>query len=243
MKHYRGYYILGLVFLLGLWQGAAIVLGSEILLPGPGPVIRRLAALAFRGRFLRALFASLARLALSLAIAVPAGIALGLCSGLDRRAAAFFQPLFSLVSATPVMAMILIAYLWFGSERTPVFTAILVVLPIVAANVAEGVKAVDSELKDLFFVFALPRKAQIFSLYLPAIAPFIAGGLRSGLALCWKALIAAEVLVQPARALGTGMQDAKAHLETAELFAWTAAVIIAAALSEWALGALLKRRH
>ncbi|MDR2078733.1 MAG: hypothetical protein LBP74_03295, partial [Treponema sp.] len=41
-----------------------------------------------------------------------------------------------------------------------------------------------------------------------------------------------EVLVQPLLALGTGMQRAKAQLETPELFAWTMVAVIAAAFSE-----------
>jgi NitT/TauT family transport system permease protein len=68
--------------------------------------------------------------------------------------------------------------------------------------------------------------------------PFITGSLYAGLSLCWKVVAAAEVLVQPARALGTGMQMAKAQLETAELFAWTLATILAAALSQLLLHAL-----
>lgn len=45
-------------------------------------------------------------------------------------------------------------------------------------------------------------------------------------------MVAAEVIVQPRHALGTGMQMAKAQLETTELLAWTAATVIMAALTE-----------
>jgi NitT/TauT family transport system permease protein len=54
-------------------------------------------------------------------------------------------------------------------------------------------------------------------------------------------VVAAEVLVQPFRALGTGMQNAKAQLETAELFAWTAGTVCAAALSQLILTLILLR--
>jgi NitT/TauT family transport system permease protein len=67
------------------------------------------------------------------------------------------------------------------------------------------------------------------------------GGLRSGLSLCWKVVVAAEVLVQPFRALGTGMQNAKAQLETAELFAWTAGTVCAATAAQFALTLILAR--
>jgi ABC-type nitrate/sulfonate/bicarbonate transport system ATPase subunit len=130
------------------------------------------------------------------------------------------------------MAVILIAFLWFGQERTPVFTAFLIVFPVMAANTSAGVRAVDLKLVELARVYGLSRPQRLGALYLPAIAPFIVGGLRSALSLCWKVVVAAEVLVQPLRALGTGMQRAKAQLETAELFAWTAAAVLAAALAQ-----------
>jgi NitT/TauT family transport system permease protein len=58
--------------------------------------------------------------------------------------------------------------------------------------------------------------------------------------MCWKVVVAAEVLVQPLFALGTGMQRAKAALDTAELFSWTVAAVIAAALSETLLWSIMR---
>jgi NitT/TauT family transport system permease protein len=177
---------------------------------------------------------------LGLLIAAPLGAALGIASALDRRAGAFFRPLFQIISATPVMAVILIAFLYFGQERTPVFTAFLMVFPVMAANTTAGINAVDPKLRVLVKVYALSPWQRLKALYLPSIVPFVVGGLRSSLSLCWKVVVAAEVLVQPLRAMGTGMQRAKAQLETPELFAWTAGTVLAAALSQALLTVLLR---
>ncbi|MDR1444902.1 MAG: ATP-binding cassette domain-containing protein, partial [Treponema sp.] len=224
--------LLGVLVLLLVWELAARAGGSEMILPGPLPVFRRFFQLVQTAPFHRALAYSFFRVFLGLAIAVPLGLGLGIMTGLDSRARAFFRPLFQIVSATPVMAVILIAFLWFGQERTPVFTAFLMVFPVMAANTAEGIRAVDSRLVEMVKVYDVPRPRRLRALYLPAIVPFIVGGLRSSLSLCWKVVAAAEVLVQPLRALGTGMQRARAHLETAELFAWTAAAVLAAAAAQ-----------
>jgi NitT/TauT family transport system permease protein len=170
-------------------------------------------------------------------LSVPLGIFAGTAAGLNRRAGAFLRPLFSLIATTPVMAVILIIFLILGQNRTPVFTAFLMVFPVMAANTIAGIRAVDAGLVELFRLYRLPAGETLRSLYFPSIVPFVLGGLRSSFALCWKVVVAAEVLVQPFRALGTGMQRAKAQLETPELFAWTAATVIAAALSELALAA------
>jgi NitT/TauT family transport system permease protein len=163
---------------------------------------------------------------------------MGIIAGLDARAASFFQPIFTLVSATPVMSVILIAFLVMGADRTPVFTAFLMVFPLMAANTLEGMRSVDPRLSEVFSIYPVSLKTRLRTLYIPTLMPFITGGLYAGLSLCWKVVAAAEVLVQPARALGTGMQMAKAQLETAELFAWTLATILAAALSQLLLHAL-----
>jgi NitT/TauT family transport system permease protein len=140
------------------------------------------------------------------------------------------------------MSVILIAFLVFGQDRTPVFTAFLMVFPVMAANTRTGVRSVDEKLKELFRVYRIPAKEKLRRLYIPGIMPFILGGLRSSLSLCWKVVVAAEVLVQPLLALGTGMQRAKAQLETPELFAWTAATVSAAALTEWLLRLVIRAR-
>ena len=210
-----------------------------MILPGPLPVFRRFLHLVRGPSFRGALVNSFFRVLLGLLIAVPLGLVLGVVTGLDARARAFFRPLFQIISATPVMAVILIAFLWFGQERTPVFTAFLMIFPVMAANTCEGIRVVDPKLVELASLYGLSRPRRLWALYLPAIAPFIVGGLRSGLSLCWKVVVAAEVLVQPPRALGTGMQRARAQLETAELFAWTAATVLAAAAAHGLLTLVL----
>ena len=231
----------GIIVLLLLWQIISYIKANELLLPGPIPVMQKLIGIAATERFLLALWGSFFRVITGMLISVPLGIAAGIGSSLDRRAGAILKPLFQVISATPVMSVILIAFLWFGQERTPVFTAFLMIFPVIAANTSAGISAIDPKLKELFTVYRLSAKERFFSLYLPGILPYVLGGLRSGLSLCWKVVVAAEVLVQPRRALGTGMQMAKAQLETAELFAWTAGTIIAAALCQWLLSQALRR--
>jgi NitT/TauT family transport system permease protein len=231
----------GILCLLALWEGAARFFGNSLLLPGPLEAAGVFFSLVGTGGFLRALLSSFIRVILGVVIAAPLGILAGIAAGLDRRAGFFLKPLFTVISATPVMSVILIAFLWFGQERTPVFTAFLMVFPVMAANTVAGVRGVDGGLRELFAVYRIPPGDALLNLYFPAILPFVLGGLRSSLSLCWKVVVAAEVLVQPLSALGTGMQNAKARLETPELFAWTAATVIAAALSQALLTAFLRK--
>jgi NitT/TauT family transport system permease protein len=223
---------LGVLFLFFLWELAARIAGSAWILPGPLGVLKRFVFLLGAENFRYALGGTFLRVMLGIFISVPAGIAVGLIAGLDKRAGAFFRPLFSVIAATPVMSVILIAFLWLGGERTPVFTAFLLVFPVMAANTIAGIQSADGNLRELFTLYRLSLGEKLRFLYIPSLLPFILGGMESSLSLCWKVVVAAEVLVQPLRALGTGMQMAKAQLETPELFAWTIGTVAAATLSQ-----------
>jgi NitT/TauT family transport system permease protein len=244
MKNFWSFWsIAGICFIVLVWKAASLIVAQDLLLPPPESVFVKLVSLIATPRFLRSLLYTLFRLLSALAVSIPLGIIAGLISGLSARAAAFLQPLFSIISATPVMSIILIAFLWFGAERTPAFAAFLMVFPVITANVMTGIKAIDPKQEELFAVYKMDTHEKIRYLYLPSLAPFIAGGCRASLSMCWKVVVAAEVLVQPLLALGTGMQRAKAALDTAELFSWTAAAVIAAALSETVLWRVLRKRN
>ncbi|MDR3122446.1 MAG: ABC transporter permease subunit [Treponema sp.] len=239
-QHWWG--LAGTAALAAAWEIGARLSGSYLILPGPALVARRFCALLQTAGFRRALGGSFLRVLVAMLFSAPLGAALGILSGLDKRIGAFLSPLFAAIAATPVQAVILIAFLIFGSERTPVFAAFLMIFPVMAANAIAGVRSVDPKLRELFALYRFSRKATIRRLYMPAIAPFLLGGLRSSLSLCWKVVVASEILVQPLLALGTGMQRAKAQLETPELFAWTLAAVAAAALTGLAFSALLRAR-
>ena len=230
----------GMGVLLLLWEFASRLVGSDLIFPGPMQVLRRFILIAGTPDFFQALFHSFFRVILGIGIAALPGFCLGIAAGLDERARVFLKPFFAVIAATPVMSVILIAFLALGPERTPVFTAFLMVFPVAASSAAQGVGSIDTGMVELFRVFSLPLKDRLRYLYIPGIMPFMLAALRSGLSLCWKAVVAAEVLVQPLRGLGTDMQRAKAQLETPELFAWTLAAVAAAALSQSPLSLLAR---
>ncbi|MDR2865346.1 MAG: ABC transporter permease subunit [Spirochaetaceae bacterium] len=223
-------YLLGVSIFILLWELLSLYFNSAIILPGPVETGKKLIQIIPTKHFLTALAASFARVILSLLFSVPPGIALGLLSALNRRLDFFIRPFFNFIAATPVMAIILIIFLWLGAELTPVFTAFLVVFPVMAANTRQAARHINAGFLELFNAFDMTRKEKLRYLYIPEILPYIKAALASSLSLSWKVTVAAEVLVQPLFSLGSGLQNAKANLETAELFAWTIATLIAASL-------------
>ena len=95
----------------------------------------------------------------------------------------------------------------------------------------------DRKLLELAQCYRFSRWKTVTLLYLPALRPYILTALTTATGLAWKSGVAAEVLCPPVQAIGSRIQQAKAALETPDLFAWTLTIV---ALS-LALEKLLRR--
>jgi NitT/TauT family transport system permease protein len=146
-----------------------------------------------------------------------------------------------LLRATPVRAVILLAMIWFQSDGMPVFVGFLMCFPVLYGNVVEGIRSLDRDLLDMARVFRVRRPRILTSLYLPAILPYLVAGFSSTLGLSWKVVVAAEVLAQPVRALGSRLQDSRVMLDTAGVLAWTAVALLLAAATEGLLRVAARR--
>jgi NitT/TauT family transport system permease protein len=95
-----------------------------------------------------------------------------------------------------------------------------------------GMRSFDKKLIEMGKQFAFSRKKSIKYIYWPSLKPFVNSATASGISLNMKVLIAAEVLGQPARAVGTNLFNAKAVLDTPGIFAWSVVVILLSYLIE-----------
>ena len=229
-----------LLFWLLIWQLAAVLAGQELLLPSPPQVARRLLLLAGEGEFWLTLGRSILRVLAGIVSAVLLGIVLALLTHRSAALRALLSPLMTLVKSTPVASFIILALVWLGRDVVPLFIAALMVLPVVWANVSAGLDGIDPQLLELARVYRLPRGRVLRRITLPSVLPHLRAALCSALGLGWKAGVAAEVLTVPARSIGKRIYEAKVYLETTELFAWTAAVVLLSLVIEGLLLRLVK---
>jgi NitT/TauT family transport system permease protein len=132
----------------------------------------------------------------------------------------------SVVKATPVASFIMLALLWIDRDILPAFISVLMVLPVVVSNVYTGIKSTDKNLYEVTKVFRFGFYKKLRFLYFPTVRPYFLSACRSSLGLAWKAGIAAEVLAVPVLSIGKMIYESKLYLETTDLFAWTAVVVV-----------------
>ena len=229
------------LFWLLIWQLAAALVGQELLLPSPLRVARELLRLAGGAEFWLTVAQSIRRVLTGIASAVLLGILLALLTHKSALLRALLSPVMTLVKSTPVASFIILALVWLGRDVVPPVIAALMVLPVVWANVSQGLDGIDPQLLELAQVCRLPRGRVFRRITLPSVLPHLRAALCSALGLGWKAGVAAEILTVPARSIGKRIYEAKIYLETTELFAWTAAVVLLSLIIEGLLLRLVGR--
>lgn len=234
MKRFKtaGTALLVLAFWLLVWQGLALAVGKNLLLPAPLTVLRRLTELAAAAAFWRAVGISLLRILCGVVCAAVLGAVLAALCARFRWLDALFSPLLTVVKSTPVASFIILALLWMGRSVLPAFISALIVLPVVWINVRDGIRETDKDLLEVARVFRFFRAKTVLRVYVPSALPWFLSACRSSLGLGWKAGIAAEVLTVPAISIGRMLYESKLYWETADLFAWTVVVILCSLVIE-----------
>lgn len=218
--------ILPLVVWLGLWWALAAYIAQPLLLPTPWRVAVRLGELAGTGSFWTISLTTLGRVFLGGGLGIALGAALAALSGASGWCQAVFAPAVKVIRATPVASFIILIWLWASAAWVPVVIAALMAVPIAWSATLQGIGEADPQLLELAEVYRFSRGKTVRLVYLPAMKNALAAGCRSALGFAWKAGVAAEALCRPRRAMGTAIWNAKTYLETADLFAWTAAVVL-----------------
>ena len=230
------------LFLLLLWKIISVKIDAAIILPAPEDVIIRLGQIALNINFWLAIANTAARTLYGFILSFCAGFIAGIACGSSSRINAALSPLISVIRTIPVMSVILIAMIWFKTDMVPVFVCFLMIFPIITANVSQGISEVDISLLEMAAAFKMNKITILFHITIPSTIPFVLAGVRAAIGVAWKSVIAAEVLSQPVKAIGTGIQFSQMNLETAEVMAWTIIAIILSKTSELSVELLIKNR-
>ena len=230
-----------LVFWCGIWILAARLVGRELLLPSPGQVLLRLRELAGTANFWITIGCSILRVLSGILSAGVLGILLAVLTEKSALLKALLSPVMTLVKSTPVASFIILALIWLGRGILPAVISGLMVLPVVWANTAAGIRAQDPQLLEVARIYGLSRGRIFRRITLPTVLPHLRSALSSALGLGWKAGIAAEVLTVPQPSIGKMIFDSKLYLETTSLFAWTTAVILISLVIEKLLLRLIRQ--
>lgn len=219
-------------FWLILWQVLASCINSKILLVSPIDTAERLWELLPSGEFWSSIFFSMGRILLGFFLGLVIGTALAALSGKFRIIRTLFSPLISTMKSIPVASFTILALFWVGSENLSILVSVLICVPIVCANMLEGIDNLDPKLKEMARIFKIPAGKRFSGVYLSQLLPYFRSASRLAIGLSWKSGVAAEVIGIPDNSIGEMLFMSKIYLETADLFAWTFVVILLSFICE-----------
>ncbi|MGF1660096.1 MAG: ABC transporter permease [Rubrimonas sp.] len=190
--------LLSALALLALWATGAALAGDPTRFPGPLAALAALWGAAESGALWGHLGATLARVAAAFVLAIGIGSAIGVAMGRSRTVDAALDFWLVAFLNLPALVAIALCYIWLGLNEVAAVAAVAInKIPLAAAMMREGARALDPALDDMARAYAMPWRDRMRHVVAPQLAPHVASTARAGLALIWKIVLVVEFLGRP----------------------------------------------
>lgn len=198
--------------------------------PSLTETLQAMGELAADGSLFAALGTTLWPLSIGIAISALVGVGAGIAMGLSNRAEFLGIPVFIVLQAAPLSALIPLLVLVYGAGLTSkVLTVCIMAMPVIVLNSFKAIRHAPSSLIEMGQSFLGTRAQLIAKIILPAASPVIFAGLRLGLAAGFIGAVLAELLISP-----TGIGDLITYNQSIadypKMFAAIVAVIVLSVL-------------
>ena len=219
---------IGLVF--GAWEIAGRV-PISIAFPTFGETMVAFFQMIVDGRMLRAYSFTIQPLIIGVGISGLFGVIFGVMMGLSRGFQWMLEPIFVVMQAAPMAALIpLVTFMYGIGLAAKVVSVIILAAPIVVLNAYKAVRYVNPSLIQMCRSFQGTSLQQVVKVVIPDASPVIFVGLRLGVAAGFIGVILAELLITP-----TGIGDLitfhRSVAEYPEMYAAVFSVIAFAAIT------------
>jgi NitT/TauT family transport system permease protein len=208
-------YTLGL---FALWELLVIVLDMPpTILPAPTDVFA--AIVKYWSPIWKNSVQTLYTTTLGFAIAVVAGLAIGLFIGWSKTIYAGLYPLMIGFNAIPKVALVPILVIWFGIGTVPaVLTAFLISFFPIVVNVATGLATIEPETEDVLRALGAKKMDIMLKVGIPRSMPYFFGSLKVAITLAFVGSVVSETVASN-YGLGNMMSSAQSQFNVPLVFA------------------------
>ena len=193
------------------------------------------------GSLPHAYLSTLQPLVIGIVLCSVVGIGFGIGMGLSRAVEWLSLPIFIVLQAAPMAAIIpLITYTYGIGLTAKVLAVVVLAAPVIVMNSYKGIRNTNPSLIQMCRSFLGTRRQEVIKIILPHAAALIFAGLRLGLAMGFIGVVIAELLITP-----TGIGDLITYNSSVadypKMFAAIASIILFAALTIQALERLERK--
>ena len=194
--------LLSAIVVFGAWEIAGRIPVSYAF-PTFIESMQALLAMIMDGSLFTAFAETLKPLVIGVAISGVIGIALGLWIGLNEFFEWLFSPIFIVMQAAPLAALIPLLVMIYGIGLTSkVFVVCIMAMPVIVLNTASAVRNTPSSLTEMGRSFQASKAELVLKIVIPAASPVIFSGLRLGVSAGFIGAILSELKITP-----TGVGD------------------------------------
>ncbi len=162
-----------------------------------------LATLTLDGTIFTAYAETLKPLVVGIIISAFLGIGIGLWTGLSYKFDWLFSPIFVVMQAAPLAALIPLLIMVYGIGLTSkVIVVCIMAMPVIVLNTSGAVRNAPYTLKEMGRAFLGTERDIILKIISPAASPIIFAGLRLGISAGFIGAILSELKITP-----TGVGD------------------------------------
>jgi ABC-type nitrate/sulfonate/bicarbonate transport system permease component len=210
----RGF--LPLVILLVLWQ--VLQSGTSPYFPPPSAWWSGLVQLAASGKLLTASLATVTTIVFGLALAVAAGVLIGVTIGIFPAANRALGPLLEFCRAMPPPAIVPLVILFLGYDERMKLTIVVVsaMWPILL-NTSSAIQQINPILLDVSTSFRLTRLERIRLIVIPSVLPNVLLGVRIALPLTIVLTLLVEILTS-IEGIGALMIAAQRNFQSGQVY-------------------------
>lgn len=222
--------IASLALLFIAWEIAGLV-PINIAFPTFSATLIAFFGMVFDGSMLKAYFLTLQPLVMGVAVSALFGVAIGIWMGLSKLAEWLLAPVFIVLQAAPMAALVpLVTFVYGIGLVSKTLAVIMLALPVIVLNSYKAVRNVNPSLVAMCRSFQGTRLQQILKIVIPDASPVIFAGLRLGIAAGFIGVMLAELLITP-----TGVGDLITYHRSvanyAEMYAAVASIILVSTLT------------
>jgi ABC-type nitrate/sulfonate/bicarbonate transport system permease component len=226
--------LISFVLVFGLWELA----GRWPISPAFPPFSKTMVALGQMiadGSLVKAYLITLQPLIIGMALCGVAGIGFGIGMGLSRSIEWLSLPVFVILQAAPMAAIIpLLTYMYGIGLTSKVLAVVVLAAPVIVMNSYKGIRNTNPSLIQMCRAFLGTRTQEVIKIILPHAGALIFAGLRLGLAMGFIGIVIAELLITP-----TGIGDLITYNSSVadypKMFAAIASMIALAAITIYGL--------
>lgn len=206
------------IALFAIWELAVRITGvSHTILPAPSRIF--MAIVQYWSPIYKNSLQTLFTTTVGFAIAVVAGLLLGLLVGWSKTIYAGLYPIMVGFNAIPKVALVPILVIWCGIGTVPaILTAFLISFFPIVVNVATGLATIEPETEDVLRALGAKKMDIMLKVGIPRSMPYFFGSLKIAITLAFVGSVVSETVASN-NGLGQMMSQAQSQFNVPLVFA------------------------